>query len=274
MREAMSLCSRLGRPVLDHALDPVLAAGGILHEGPVSSRLGVRGIPSEAEIEIVKRDIRLSEATGCAVHIQHVSCAGSVTLIRDAQRRGLPVSGEATPHHLALTDEDIRGETTRFKMSPPLRSAADRDALIEAVCEGTLEVLATDHAPHTAASKALGLQNAPFGIVGLETAVTVTYSQLVASKRLSLAEWVRRWTLGPSRILGLACPSLEIGTPANLCLLDLRSDVTVDPAGFQSGSRNTPFGGFRGKGLVLLTLFEGKLTWHNEKLPIDTGNHF
>ena len=182
-------------------------------------------------------------------------------IIRTAQQRGLPVSAEATPHHLDLTDADVQPDSADAKMAPPLRSAKDREALLQAVAEGVISCLATDHAPHTAEAKARGLLLAPFGIVGLETAIGITYPLLVRSGRMSLIEWIRRWTTGPARILGIPHPSLSVGAPANLVFLDLEKEWTIRPANFLSRSRNTPWDGRRCVGRAVGTLLNGRWTW-------------
>lgn len=256
LREAMRQAAALGLAVLDHALDP--AARGHLHEGLRSAALGIAGIPSAAEARVVERDIRLAAETGCALHIQHVSARESVALIRAAQRAGLRVTAEATPHHLALADADIPGPDTRFKMSPPLRAPRDREALRAAVCEGVLGVLATDHAPHTAASKAVPFDRAPNGVIGLETALAVTHEVLVAGAGLAPLEWVRRWTVGPAAVLGLETPSLRAGAPADVVIFDPAARWTVDSARFVSRSRNTPFEGWALTGRVLRTFRLGR----------------
>ena len=261
MAEAMRRAARANLPVCDHALDPVLAGKGVMHEGEWSRKWGLPGIPSEAESRTVARDIRLAEAAGCALHIQHVSAAESVQLIREAVRRGVRVTAEATPHHLALTDADVRPEDARFKMNPPLRGEADRIVLLEAVADGTLTTLATDHAPHTAAAKAKGFVEAPFGVIGLETAIGVTYAILVKSGRISLADWVRRWTTGPARVLGRPAPSLAVGAPADVAVLNLTDEWTVRADDFVSLSRNTPFEGWRLTGRAMATFCGGKQTW-------------
>jgi len=195
------------------------------------------------------------------VHIQHVSARESVVLIRSARRRGLPVSGEATPHHIALTDADVDIRNTNFKMNPPLRTAADREAIVEAVADGTLQALATDHAPHTLESKRRDFCSAPFGVVGLETAVGVTYTRLVQSGRMSLRAWVERWTTGPASILGLQPPSLAPGAPADVAVLDLDSAWTVRAEEFLSRSRNTPFEGLKVTGRATCTFCNGAMVW-------------
>ncbi|HOW97046.1 MAG TPA: dihydroorotase [Kiritimatiellia bacterium] len=260
MRRALEQAAALGRPILDHAQDPAREKQGVMHEGAWSARWGLPGIPSSAEIEVVERDIRLARETGGRVHIQHVSAAGSAALIRRARAAGLPVSGEATPHHLALTDADVRPEDARWKMNPPLRSEADRAAVLGAVEEGTITVLATDHAPHTAAAKARGFRDAPFGVIGLEAAVGVTYTRLVAGGRMSALDWVRRWTSGPARVLGLPEPSLAPGLPADVALLDLDTEWEIRPESFASKSRNTPFEGWRVRGRAVRTFLGGRTT--------------
>lgn len=262
MASALQLARTLNRPILDHALDPRLAGHGAMHAGAHSEALGLPGIPSEAETRIVERDLRLAAETGGAIHLQHLSAAGSVTLLREALHQGLRASGELTPHHLALTAAEVTlDHADRFKMNPPVRDAADQAALIEAVVDGTIECFATDHAPHTAAAKAKGFTGAPFGVVGLETAVGVTYTLLVKRGLMSLADWVRRWTVGPARIIGKPAPTLAIGAPADFVLLDLSREWVVRSADFASRSRNTPFEGWTLTGRAVWTFCNGKPTW-------------
>jgi dihydroorotase len=218
-----------------------------------------------AETRIVERDIRLAEKTACSIHIQHVSSAGSVELIRKAAANGLGVSAEATPHHLALTEADIDPANANFKMNPPLRTEPDRQAILSAVADGTIAVLATDHAPHRKQDKDKGFLDAPFGIVGLETAIGITYTLLVKSGMMDLVEWVKRWTTGPARVLHLAPPGLEAGAPANISILDLRSEWTARSKHFLSRSGNTPFEGRRLTGQAVTTLLDGKMTWNTHK---------
>jgi len=263
MAAAMRRAAALGKPLMDHAQDPVLAAGGVMRDGPAARRLGLPGIPDEAEIRAVERDIALSRRTACAVHVQHLSTAGAVERVRAARRQGLRVSAEATPHHLALCEDDIRAPDPNLKMNPPLCSARDRDALRQAVADGTIEVLATDHAPHRAADKARGFRDAPFGVIGLETAVPVTYTCLVKSGRVDPAAWARAWTTGPARVLGLPAPTLSPGAGADLVILDLATEWTVRPEEFASLARNTPFAGMRVTGRAVLTLLAGRPTWRD-----------
>jgi dihydroorotase len=261
MGDAMKTAKKLGIVVMDHALDPALAGNGVMHEGSRSREFGLPGIPSAAESETVKRDIALAEKTGCRIHIQHVSAKESVELIREAKRRGLPVSGEATPHHLALTDGDVTGADTNMKVNPPVRAEADRQAVMAAVADGTLETFATDHAPHTDEDKSRGFVQAPFGMVGLETAVGVTFTLLVKSGLMSINDWLTRWTTGPAHVLGLRGPSLSDGQPADLVLLDLKSEWTAQAADFLSKSRNTPFNGRKLTGHPVYTFHAGLMTW-------------
>jgi len=262
MAAALRRAARLNRLVMDHALDPVLAGQGVMHEGEWSHRFGLPGIPAAAEHTIVDRNIRLAEQTGCAVHIQHVSVAESVRLVREACRRGVRISAEVTPHHLALTDADVRPDDPgRFKMSPPLGSLADCHALREAVSDGTIEAFATDHAPHTAESKARGFLAAPNGVIGLETAVGVTYSTMVRHGLMPLRDWVARWTTGPARLLGQPAPTLAPGAVADVTILDVDNEWSVDPTAFASKSRNTPFDGWLLQGRAVCTICAGRIVW-------------
>jgi dihydroorotase len=261
MRRALAAAKQLARPLMDHAQARDLEKNGVMHEGEFSRHWKLPGIPAAAESRVVARDIELARETGGAVHIQHVSAKESVRFIREARERGVAVSGELTPHHLALTDGDVKPDDANYKMNPPLRGREDREALIGAIREGSIEAFATDHAPHSAAAKDRGFLQAPFGIVGLETAVGITYTELVRSGRMDVATWVRRWTTGPARILGLPAPSLRPGAPADLVLLDLDSGWIVRADAFLSRSRNTPFSGRKLIGRALRTFLRGRTTW-------------
>lgn len=260
MRAAMREAATLGIPVMDHAQDRTIELqGGVMHEGARSRALGVPGIPAMAEIRIVERDIQLAEETGCVLHIQHVSCGASVDMIRDAQARGVRVTGEATPHHLWFCDEDIDpGRPDQYKMNPPLRTHADRARIRQGVLEGTLSILATDHAPHAMAAKAKGFLQAPFGIVGLETAVGATHGLLVHEHGMRVMDWVRAWTTHPAALLGRPAPSLQPGAPADLVVLDLDAEWEVDADRFRSLGRNTPFNGLRLIGRAVMTFRAGR----------------
>ncbi len=259
MRAALAACARLNRPLLQHALDP--AARGVAHDGAFAARHGFPGIPDTAETGLIARDLKLAAETGGALHIQHLSAAASLPLLAAARRAGVRVTAEATPHHLFFCDADIPDTDTNYKMAPPLRTAADRAALRLAVSIGEIGVLATDHAPHTATRKALGWMDAPFGALGLESAVGATYRALVIEQRMAALDWVARWTSGPAAVLGLPAPNLEIGAPADLVVLDLDADWTMTVSDLASQSRNCPFLGQRLKGRVVATLLGGRCTW-------------
>ncbi len=259
MEEAMRRAARLHRPVMQHAVMPSLLAGGVIRDCPAARRFNLPVMPPEAEVEAVRRDIAICRVTGCALHVQHVSCAGTVEMIRAARREGLPVTGEATPHHLLLSCDDIPADDANWKMAPPLGSREDVAAIREGVKDGTLGMFATDHAPHPAARKAGGFRSAANGIVGLETAAAITWHVMVQMEGLSPDDWIARWTTGPAALLG------EDTAPAdlNFTVLDLKADRTVDPSAFMTKSRNQPFAGMSFEAWPVLTVFNGKVT-HNE----------
>ncbi len=248
-------------PILDHAEDKRCSVGGVMHAGARSRCLDLPGIPEEAELLAVERDIRIASQTGCALHIQHVSSARGVERIRKARERGIPVSAEVTPHHLAFCDTDVSPGDIRFKMNPPLREERDRIALRRAVIDGTISVLATDHAPHTEAAKARGFLEAPFGVVGLETALAVTYTLLVCDAGMPLLAWLRRWTTGPTRVLGLPPPRMAPGERADVLVFDPRARQKIDLATFRSRATNSPFAGLVYNGKTMLTLCAGGMVW-------------
>ncbi|MFW5871454.1 MAG: dihydroorotase [Verrucomicrobiota bacterium] len=266
MKAAMEECHRLCIPILDHALDPEIAGQGVMHEGFMSENLSMPGIPSEAETSIVQRDISLAAQTGCRIHLQHLSALGSVDLLKKARSQGIPVTGEATPHHLCLTDRDIDAGNPNYKMNPPLREEKDRLRLVQGLAENVITILATDHAPHSAVPGHDSFLDAPFGVTGLETAVGITYSVLVKNGPLSLADWVRKWTTGPAAVLGIKCPGLLRGDPADLTILDLNTEYTIDHSTFFSKSANTPFAGRKVTGQSLLTMMNGNVTWKDKSL--------
>ncbi len=262
MRKAMLLARQLKRPVMDHAMDPVLMGDGIIRDSPLARRLGLPIIPPETEVAAVQRDIALARETGCAMHLQHLSCAGSVAAIREARAEGLPVTGEATPHHLLLTAEQIVEDDGNLRMNPPLGTRADRDALRQAVLDGTIAILATDHAPHAPATKRKGYRQAPFGVIGLETAIGASWQALGHEAGMPLLDFAARWTTGPARLIGLASPTLAPnGRPADFTLVDFNTPWLVDPEKFASRSRNCPFAGMQFTGRALLTVCEGRITW-------------
>ncbi len=261
MRRAMEYAAMFDLPVIQHSEDLHLSGRGVVHEGFVSTDLGLRGIPSASEAVMVARDILLAELTGARLHIAHVSAAESVRLIREAKARGVRVSCEVTPHHLALTEEGVRGFSTNAKMNPPLRSEADRQALLEGLRDGAIDVIATDHAPHTVQEKEQEFDQAPFGVIGLETALAVTLTTLVHPGVLTLSQAMGKLTSEPARILKLPKGRIAEGADADLTIFDLTREWEVDAGAFASKSRNTPFHGWRLKGQTVATLVAGKVVW-------------
>ncbi len=262
MRRAMEYATMFDVPLVPHCEDLSLAAGGVMHEGRVSTELGFKGIPSASEAVMVGRDILLSEYTGAPLHICHVSTAESIRLIREARRRGVRVSGEATPHHLILTDEAVRDFNTNAKMNPPLRSAEDVAALREAVIDGTIEVIATDHAPHARAEKEMEFDYAPFGIIGLETALSLILTEFYHSRLLTLPMIVERMALSPARILKLKHKgTLAAGADADVTIIDPDREWIVEEQELTSKSKNSPFIGWKLKGKVVMTIVAGQLVW-------------
>lgn len=260
MRRALEIARELDRPIFPHAEVKSLTAGGCMHAGAVAERLGVRGMPAAGEEAMVARDIELVRQTGGPLHIAHISTAGTAQLVRRAQADGLPVTCEVLPHHFALTDHEVERQGTAAKMSPPLREPADVEAMRTGLADGTIEVIATDHAPHTAAEKAQPLTRAPMGIVGLETAIGLTLTYLV-DRVLSLPEAIACWTCHPARILRLPGGALTPGMPGDLTLLDLTRDWEVEPERFRSKSRNTPFAGYRLRGKAVATIVGGQIVY-------------
>jgi dihydroorotase len=260
MEAAMRRAASLDMVLMDHAQDNLIERqGGVMHEGEFSRAFGFPGIPTLAEERIIRRDIETAARTGCAVHIQHVTSREGVQAIREGRARGIRVTGELTPHHLALCDADIDPENANYKMNPPLRSKDDREALIQGLLDGTLSCFATDHAPHSADKKARGFLKGPFGIVGLETAIGVSYTRLVRMGLLSVNDWVRKWTVEPARILGHTLPSLEAGAVADLVLIDVRNAWRVKAADLKSKSKNTPFDNWELLGRARWTILGGRI---------------
>ena len=258
MRHAMEYARDHGLIVVDHCQDLHLAAGGVMNEGRNSTLLGLKGMSVAAEELHVARDLRLAELTGARVHIAHISTAGSVEMVRRAKREGLAVTCEVTPHHLALTDAAVLGFDTNTKMSPPLRSEEDRVALIEAVRDGTIDAIATDHAPHHLDEKMFEYDRAPFGVVGLETALGVALMVLYHSGSIPLARIIEMMTFGPARAFSLPGGTLTKGASADITVFDPDREWTVDPKKFKSKSRNTPFAGARLRGSVVSTFVAGR----------------
>jgi dihydroorotase len=260
MRRALEYARATGRPIIAHEEDLDLKGEGHMNEGPVATRLGVRGIPSAAESVMVRRDVELAALTRGCLHLAHLSCRESLDALRDARQRGLDVTGETCPHYWTLTDEAVAEHGAAAKMNPPLRSSVDRSAVIAAIADGTIECLVTDHAPHTVEDKRRTLDQAPFGIVGLETALGLTQTFLVRPGHVTLSRAIELWTDAPRRRFGLPAVTLEAGSSADFVLFDPEATWRVDPERFHSKGRNTPFGGWTLHGKVLLTVCEGRIT--------------
>jgi dihydroorotase len=258
-RHAMEYALPFGTPVISHAEDAHLSCGGAMNEGVVSTELGVPGVPAAAEDVMVARDILLAELTGAHVHVAHLSTAGAVRLVREAKARGVRVTAEVTPHHLVLTEDAVRSFDPNTKMAPPLRTKRDLEALIEGLLDGTIDCIATDHAPHALSDKEGEFDLAAFGIVGLETAVAVLLDRLVRAGTVPLATLVARMSSDPARVLNLPGGRLTAGAPADVTILDLEAEHVVDPARFRSKSRNTPFGGWSLRGGPCMTIVGGQV---------------
>jgi dihydroorotase len=258
-RRAMEYTLPFGAPLISHAEDATLSRGASMNEGVVSTETGLSGQPAAAEDVMVARDVLLAELTGAHVHIAHVSTAGAVRLIRDAKTRGVRVTAEVTPHHLVLTEDAVRAWDTNAKMAPPLRTKRDVEALIEALADGTVDCIATDHAPHALSEKEGEFDRADFGVVGLETAVAVLLDRLVRPGLLPLTTLIARWSRDPARLLNLPGGTLGPGAAADITILDLDAEASVDPARFRSRSRNTPFGGWTLRGGPWMTLVGGNV---------------
>jgi len=261
MRTALEYAKTFGVPVADHCEEITLAEGGAMHEGLVATRLGLKGIPAAAEEIHVARDIILSELTGGHIHLCHMSTSGSAELIRRAKDKGLRVTAEVTPHHFTLTHEACVGYNTNAKMNPPLREAADVEALREALKDGTVDVIATDHAPHHYDAKEREFDDAPNGILGLETAFGLAITELVRPGIVSLSDLLYRMSTRPAQVFKLPGGSLAVGAPADIAILDPEVEWTVEPSRFFSKSRNTPFGGRRLFGRAELTIVRGRVVY-------------
>lgn len=261
MREALRQARACGKALFPHEEFRAISAGGCMHDGDVAKRLGVRGMNPAAEDDMIARDIELVRETGGALHIAHISTAATVDLVRAAKADGLPVTCEVLPHHFLLTDIEVERQGTAAKMAPPLRSQADVDAMLRGLQDGTIDTIATDHAPHTAEEKAQPLEQAPFGIVGLETAVGLSLTALVGTGRLDLMTWVDKWSSAPARILGLPGGGLQPQTPGDVTILDVAQRWTVDPSQFRSLSANTPFAGCGLTGRAVATIVGGHIVY-------------
>jgi dihydroorotase len=290
MRRALEYARMFDLPVLDHCQDYSLVTDGVVHEGYWSAVLGLRGWPAVGEETIVARNILLAELTGAPVHCQHISAAGSVALLRAARERGVPISGEACPHHFTLTDATVAGSDafwskdgksllkgrrrtarppawssfdTHFKMNPPLRSARDRAAVLEGVVDGTLEIICSDHAPHCDYEKEVEFDYAPFGITGLETELALSLMQLVHTRRLGLPELIARFTTAPARLLGLPKGTLRVGADADVTVIDPDREWVFERRSTVSKSFNNPFYDWPLKGKAAATIVEGKIVWRD-----------
>jgi dihydroorotase len=258
MRRALEYAKIFDMLIISHCEDSALAAKGVMNEGVVSTELGLRGIPRAAEDVMTARDIFLAELTGGRLHIAHVSTAGSVRLVRDAKSRGVRVTAETCPHYFSLTEEAVRGYNTMAKMNPPLRTAEDVDAIKEGLRDGTIDVIATDHAPHALDEKSGEFDYAPFGIVGLETALGLTF-KLVEEGVLTFAEAIRKMSINPASILKISKGTLSKGSDADITLVDPDAEWVVDASQFKSKSKNTPFHGWKLKGRAVRTIVGGRL---------------
>ncbi|MEW6155844.1 MAG: dihydroorotase [Verrucomicrobiota bacterium] len=295
MRRALEYARMFDLPVLDHCQDYALVTDGVVHEGYWSTVLGLRGWPSAGEEAIVARNILLAELTGAHVHCQHLSAAGSVQLLREARKRGVPISGEACPHHFMLTDAAIAGSATfwrtdgmslvheqrereslpewppydtNFKMNPPLRSARDREAILEGLADGTIEILGSDHAPHCDYEKEVEFDYAPFGITGLETELALSLMQLVHTERLSLTELIAKFTVHPARLLRLAKGTLSVGADADVTVFDPEREWVFERTASCSKAGNSPFYGWTLKGKAVATIVGGKIVWQEQQTAL------
>lgn len=261
MRRALEYAAMFKKPIIQHAQDLPMTKGGVMNEGFASTELGLAGMPSIAEDIMVARDISLAEYTGAQYHVAHISTAGATELVRRAKARGLDVTSEVTPHHFTLTDDIVRSYDTNTKMNPPLRTRDDIEAIKKGLQDGTIDVIATDHAPHSFDEKQVEFQAAPFGIVGLETAIGLSVTELVHKGILSLSQLIEKFSVNPRRILRLPVIKIAEGETANLTIFDPLAEWVVDPASFKSRSKNTPFGGFRLKGRSVGVINNGQVYW-------------
>jgi dihydroorotase len=271
MRRALEYAGMLGVPIIDHCEDPSLKGEGVAHEGYRAAALGLRGIPGIAESIMVERDIALAEMTGGPCHVAHMSARQSLRAIRDGKMRGAPVTAEVAPHHFVLTDESLEQPIrydTNVKMNPPLREEADRDAMLDGIADGTVDVIATDHAPHHADEKLVEFDRAPFGIVGLETAVPLVFDRLVHAGRIGIRRMIELLSVNPARVLKLPGGSLAEGQPANVTVLAPDHQAIIRASALRSKSKNTPFDGWTLRGAVAATIVDGRIVYRNPELPI------
>jgi dihydroorotase len=267
MRRALEYAGAFSLPIIDHCEEPTLFEGASMNEGPVATLLGLRGTPAVAESVVVERDVQLAELTGGRVHIAHLSTAASLEAVRRGKERGVRVTAEVTPHHLLLTDHAVKDTEydTATKMNPPLRSEADRQALLDALRGGSIDCIATDHAPHTVDDKKVEYDQAAFGIVGLETAVALCLDRLVGEGVIDLPRLVALLAANPARVLALPGGTLAVDAPADVTLLDLKRRRKVDPTRFESKGRCTPFAGLTLKGWPVTTIVGGRVVWTDRR---------
>jgi len=271
MRRALEYAGMLGVPIIDHCEDPSLKGDGVAHEGYHASALGLRGIPGMAESLMVERDVSLAELTNGHVHIAHMSARQSLRAVRAGKERGVQVTCEVAPHHFTLTDEALEAPIkydTNLKMNPPLREAADRDAMIDGIADGSVDLIATDHAPHHADEKVLEFDRAPFGIVGLETAVPLVCDKLLHTGKITVKRMIELLTVNPARIFKLQGGSLSVGAPADITILAPDLQTTVKTAALLSKSKNSPFDGWELRGGVAATIIDGRVVYTN---PVFAG---
>ena len=260
---AMKRAKALGKPIVAHCEDESLLFDGYLHKGEYAKTHGHRGIMSASESVQIGRDIMLAAETGVHYHVCHISTKESVALVRLGKSLGINVTAEVSPHHLILADTDIKNDDANYKMNPPLRSPKDREALVEGLLDGTIDMIATDHAPHTAEEKSWGMEKAPLGIVGLETAFPLLYTHFVKPGYLTLEELIDKMAVKPAKVFGLPYGKLAEGELADLVVIDLEQEMAIDPSTFKSLGKNTPFGGYAASGWPVLTIFEGSVVYRS-----------
>ncbi len=264
MRRAMESAKSFDLPVINHCEDLNLSAGGDMHEGMQSTRFGLRGIPSASEDVMVARDILLAQLTGVRYHVAHLSTKHAVAMVKYAKAQGLPITCEVCPHHFSITDTDVKAYDANYKMKPPLRSCCDVDAALEGIADGTVDALATDHAPHPGSEKMQEFEKCPFGILGLETALGLTFEKLVHPGRISLMKMVDLYTTGPANVLRLNRGTLAVGVPGDVTILDPERRWTYDVNHSPSKSRNTPFHGTEFRGGAVATIVNGSIVWRHD----------
>ncbi|MGG0718897.1 dihydroorotase [Robertmurraya massiliosenegalensis] len=266
MLEAMKKAAAINMPIVAHCEENTLINKGAVHEGNFSEKHGINGIPSVCESVHIARDVLLAEAANCHYHVCHISTKESVRVVRDAKRAGIKVTAEVSPHHLLLCEDDIPGFDPNYKMNPPLRSKEDREALIEGLLDGTIDFIATDHAPHTVEEKGEGMALAPFGIVGLETAFPLLYTYFVKDGLITLKQLIDYLTIKPADAFGLPYGRLEVGKAADITLIDLEHIEKIEPGNFLSKGKNTPFTGWECAGWPQLTIVDGKIVYNKERV--------